>query len=169
VLSTLHTNSAAESIIRLLDLGMDPFNFADALIGILSQRLTRKLCLACRQAYPATALELSDLADEYCNETPLDPREVLADWQSEFAIEGEIELYRAVGCGECRNGYKGRSVVYELLSATADIKHLVRSRGTVPQLVATAQSEGTVSLRQNAIRKVLLGALDLASAREVAS
>ena len=82
VFSTLHTNSAAESIVRLLDLGMDPFNFADALIGILSQRLARKLCMNCAQSYVASELEVTDLAGEYCSESKVDPAEVRRRWQA---------------------------------------------------------------------------------------
>ena len=169
VLSTLHTNSAAESIVRLLDLGMDPFNFADALIGVLSQRLARKLCSGCKQVHIASAAEISDLIEEYCSETSLDPKDVLSRWQNEFWSDGHLLLHEAAGCELCRHGYKGRIVVYELLSATPGIKHLVRSRGTVPQVVAHAQAQGTISLRQHAIEKVLQGILDLASARSVSS
>jgi type II secretory ATPase GspE/PulE/Tfp pilus assembly ATPase PilB-like protein len=169
VLSTLHTNSAAESIVRLLDLGMDPFNFADSLIGVLSQRLARRLCSSCKQVHIASAIEISDLVEEYCSETSLDSKDVLSRWQNEFWSDGHLLLHEAAGCELCRHGYKGRIVVYELLSATPDIKHLVRSRGTVPQVVALAQGQGTVSLRQHAIEKVLQGILDLASARAVSS
>ena len=169
VLSTLHTNSAAESVVRLLDLGMDPFNFADALIGVLSQRLARKLCVKCRETRIASATEISDLVEEYCSESNLDPGEVLREWQAAFATGGRLLLHEAAGCDACRDGYKGRVVVYELLSATAEIKHLIRSRGTVPEVVALAQAQGTVSLRQNAIEKVLGGVLDLTSARTVSS
>jgi type II secretory ATPase GspE/PulE/Tfp pilus assembly ATPase PilB-like protein len=167
--STLHTNSAAESIVRLLDLGMDPFNFADALIGVLSQRLARKLCLNCAQSYVASELEVTDLAGEYCIESKLDPAEVRRRWHAAFGKDGHIVLRRAIGCDACREGYQGRIVVYELLAGTPDIKHLVRSHGTVPQLLCAAQDGGMFSLRQNAIEKILQGVLDLASARAVSS
>jgi len=169
VLSTLHTNSAAESIVRLLDLGMDPFNFADALIGVLSQRLARKLCLRCKQARVASAIEVADLVDEYCNDTSLDGAEVLKSWQGRFANGSRLLLQEAAGCDACRRGYAGRIVVYELLSATPPIKHLVRTQAALPDLLARAEREGTVSLRQNAIVKVLEGVVDLASARAVSS
>jgi type IV pilus assembly protein PilB len=78
-------------------------------------------------------------------------------------------LHDASGCDACRQGYKGRIVVYELLSATPEIKHLIRSRSAVPQVVALAQQEGMLSLRQNAIEHVLRGTIDLASARAVSS
>jgi type II secretory ATPase GspE/PulE/Tfp pilus assembly ATPase PilB-like protein len=169
VLSTLHTNSAAESIVRLLDLGMDPFNFADALIGILSQRLARRLCLNCAEAYVASELEISDLLGEYCNETPLDRATVLKKWQTDFGKDGHLVLRKAVGCDACRDGYKGRIVVYELLPGTPQIKHLVRSHATVPQLLSASREGGMLSLRQNAIARLLQGVLDLPSARAVSS
>jgi type IV pilus assembly protein PilB len=73
------------------------------------------------------------------------------------------------GCDACRDGYKGRVVVYELLAGTPQIKHLIRTHGSVPQLLAAAQEGGMLSLRQNAIEKVLGGVLDLVSARAVSS
>ena len=76
-------------------------------------------------------------------------------------------LREAVGCDACRDGYKGRVVVYELLAGTSEIKHLIRSHAAVPQLVTAAQADGMLSLRQNAIEKVLRGVLDLTSARAV--
>jgi type II secretory ATPase GspE/PulE/Tfp pilus assembly ATPase PilB-like protein len=167
VFSTLHTNSAAESVVRLLDLGMDPFNFADALIGIVSQRLARKLCPQCKQAHVAGAEEIDALADEYCNETRSDRAAVLSRWQSTFARDGQFVLHEAAGCDACRDGYKGRVVVYELLSGTQSIKHLVRTKAAVPELVNAAQEAGMLTLRQDAIEKVLRGTLDLASARAV--
>jgi type II secretory ATPase GspE/PulE/Tfp pilus assembly ATPase PilB-like protein len=169
VFSTLHTNSAAESIVRLLDLGMDPFNFADAVIGILSQRLARKLCPNCKEAHVADAVETADLVAEYCLETNLDPAVVLQRWNDEFATDGHLILRTAAGCDACREGYKGRVVVYELLAATPEVKHLIRTRAAVPLLLAAAQQEGMRSLRQAAIEKVLHGVLDLNSARSVAS
>jgi type II secretory ATPase GspE/PulE/Tfp pilus assembly ATPase PilB-like protein len=169
VLSTLHTNSAAESIVRLLDLGMDPFNFADAFIGVLSQRLARKLCLHCKQARVAAAAEIADLVDEYCDGTSLDGAEVLKNWQGQFGSGSQLLLQEAAGCDACRLGYAGRVVVYELLASTPAIKHLVRTQAALPDLLALAQREGMVSVRQNAIVKVLGGVLDLATARAVSS
>jgi type II secretory ATPase GspE/PulE/Tfp pilus assembly ATPase PilB-like protein len=169
VFSTLHTNSAAESVIRLLDMGMDPFNFADALIGILSQRLARKLCPNCKQSRPASEIELADLAAEYCVGTRLDPVEVLAVWRRQFGREGHLTLREPAGCDACRDGFKGRIVIYELLAGTAEVKHLVRNHSPVPELLAAAQAAGMLSLRQCAIDKVLRGVLDLASARAVSS
>jgi type II secretory ATPase GspE/PulE/Tfp pilus assembly ATPase PilB-like protein len=169
VLSTLHTNSAAESIVRLLDLGMDPFNFADALLGILSQRLAKKLCPICKQPHVASNGEIAEFIAEYCNETPLNPAAELKRLRTEYGKDGQFMLYRALGCDACSHGYKGRGIVYELLSGTPAIKHLVHLRATVPELVAVAQREGMLSLRQNAIEMRLQGILDLPTARAVAS
>jgi len=169
VFSTLHTNSAAESVVRLLDMGMDPFNFADALIGIVSQRLARKLCSSCRQSRVVTPEEADDLASEYCAGTTLDPRQVRDQWLADFGIDGNLILREPLGCDACRDGFKGRVVVYELLSGTPEVKHLIRTHGPVPQIVVAAQAGGMLTLRQNAIDKVLRGTLDLASARAVAS
>jgi type II secretory ATPase GspE/PulE/Tfp pilus assembly ATPase PilB-like protein len=169
VFSTLHTNSAAESVIRLLDMGMDPFNFADALIGVLSQRLARKLCPNCKQSRVPTETELADLAAEYCMGTEVDPARVLSGWRAQFGGDGRVVFREPTGCEACRDGFKGRVVVYELLSGSPEIKHLVRNHRPVPELLASAQKDGMLSLRQCAIDKVLRGVLDLGSARAVSS
>ncbi len=144
---------------------MDPFNFADALVGVLSQRLARKLCLKCKRSHPCSDLEISELLDEYCAGTDLDRTALLDQWRKDFAIDGVLVLYEAVGCEACRGGYKGRVGVYELLSGTAEVKQLVRSRGTVPQVVAAARAGGMRLLRQDAIEQTLRGILDRTSAR----
>jgi type II secretory ATPase GspE/PulE/Tfp pilus assembly ATPase PilB-like protein len=94
---------------------------------------------------------------------------VLKNWQAKFWRDGHLLLHEAADCEACRHGYKGRVIVYELLAATPDIKHLVRTRATVPQVLALSQTQGMVTLRQNAINKVLEGVLDLANARAVSS
>ena len=169
VLSTLHTNSAAESIVRLLDLGMDPFNFADAMLGVLAQRLVRKLCPRCREPHAASEGELLQLVEEYCAGTSLHRSAVVADWRARFAQDGAVTWYEAAGCEACKNGYRGRIGIYELLAGTAQVKELVRARGTVPQLVDAARHHGMRTLRQDAIEKVLAGTIDLASARAASS
>ena len=164
VLSTLHTNSAAESVVRLLDLGMDPFNFADALLGVLAQRLVRKLCPDCKVSYVPPAPELEELAAEYCSDTGGDPGRVLHTWraQSKFA------LHRAKGCARCdRTGYKGRIAVYELLTADAAVKRLVQTRAPVTEIAAAAAASGLRTLKQDAIDKVIQGLTDMPQVRTV--
>jgi type II secretory ATPase GspE/PulE/Tfp pilus assembly ATPase PilB-like protein len=162
VMSTMHTNSAAESMIRLLDFGLDPFNFADALIGVLGQRLVRRLCPACSRAYPASDEELARLAREYCNGTELDAAAVLAQWRARHGgPAGAITLHAAVGCAECGgNGYKGRLGVHELLVATPAIKKLISARTNVAVLARTAMEQGMRTLRQDGIEKILQGQTD---------
>src|SRR3546814_8139481 len=94
VLSTLHTNSAPESVVRLLDMGMDPFNFADALQAILAQRLVKALCSKCRQAYSPSKEEMDELAQEYVEGTPLEPEAVLKEWRSASAKKNVFTLYK---------------------------------------------------------------------------
>ena len=103
VLSTLHTNSAAESVVRLLDLGMDPFNFADALQAVLAQRLVKSLCPQCKESYDAEHSEIEDLAHEYCHDTNLMHTDILNQWQSEYTSNSQFKLYKAKGCHDCNH------------------------------------------------------------------
>ena len=110
VMSTMHTNSAVESVVRLLDFGMDPFNFADAMLGIVGQRLVRRLCTSCREADLVTVEEIDKLAAEYCSGTTLNAGEVVADWRTRHGdSSGDLKLHHAVGCEQCgHSGYAGR-------------------------------------------------------------
>ena len=169
VLSTLHTNSAPESVVRLLDLGMDPFNFADALLGVLAQRLIRRLCANCRTAYVPPANELEELALEYCSGNPQDAPKVLQAWRKQHGgASGRITLFRAPGCPACdRTGYKGRMGLYELLVADAAVKKLVQTRAPVTDITASALSKGMRTLKQDGIEKVLQGVTDIHQVRTV--
>jgi type II secretory ATPase GspE/PulE/Tfp pilus assembly ATPase PilB-like protein len=165
VLSTLHTNSAPESVVRLLDLGMDPFNFADALLGVLAQRLVRKLCAECKAGYVPSAPELEELAAEYCGESKFDPGKMLHTWRSQ---PKGITLFRAKGCTRCdRTGYKGRMGLYELLAADAAVKRLVQTRAPVTEIAAAAAANGMRTLKQDGIDKVIRGLTDMHQVRTV--
>lgn len=177
VLSTLHTNSAPETITRLLDMGMDPFNFADALIGIVAQRLTRRLCEHCKEAYEPDAAEIDDLLAEYCYEllprqaTPEQRQEVreliLREWKESFVdAQGRFVLFRRKGCASCDgSGYKGRLGIHELLTATDAIKKRIHEQATVSDLFETAIAEGMRTLKQDGIEKVLQGLTDIHTVR----
>jgi type II secretory ATPase GspE/PulE/Tfp pilus assembly ATPase PilB-like protein len=178
VLSTLHTNSAAESIVRLLDMGMDPFNFADALVGVLAQRLAKRLCKACRRPRVATEEELRLLVEDYCEDMRFTPqfkadpegayRDILAYWHGHHGDgKGSIVLYDAVGCPECNGGYRGRLGLHELMVGSNEIKRLVQERARVPELVVQAMAEGMRTLRQDGIKKVLEGITDMNQVRRV--
>ncbi|WP_194727195.1 GspE/PulE family protein [Noviherbaspirillum malthae] len=169
VLSTLHTNSAVESILRLLDLGMDPFNFSDALLGILGQRLARRLCRVCRIPYLAMDDELDMMAAMYAAETNADAQEVKRSWQRSYAnTDDQIRLYRACGCPQCsQTGYKGRIGVFELLINSPAIKRKIYLKSSIPELLAVAVAEGFKTIRQDGIEKVLNGETDLKQVQQV--
>jgi type II secretory ATPase GspE/PulE/Tfp pilus assembly ATPase PilB-like protein len=165
IFSTLHTNSAAESIVRLLDVGLDQFTFSDALIGILAQRLARRLCPRCKKPHAATTAEIDELASEYCLDDDLDRQALVQRWNQTYGLNGGLTLHARVGCEHCNGGYRGRAGIHELIVATPAIKQLIHARAPVRQLAEAAQREGTQLLRHDAIDKVWQGTLDLASAR----
>lgn len=178
VFSTLHTNSAPESVVRLLDMGMDPFNFADALLGVLAQRLAKRLCPKCKKAYHPDGNELSDLLDEYCTDLQLTTpfkedaeaarKAIARQWQESFADkDGRFTLYKAVGCNDCTNGYRGRLGLHELMLGSDSVKKLVQERARVAELLGRALEEGMRTLRQDGIEKVLGGVTDMVQVRKV--
>src|SRR5215510_5932489 len=158
VFSTLHTNSAPETLTRLLDMGLDPFNFADALLGVLAQRLARTLCKACKEAVPASAAQVEELRQAY----------------GAAAFEalglGEVVVSRGVGGAECgQSGYRGRVGLHELLVATPEIKRLIQQRARITEVAACAQQEGMTTLVQDGVLKVLAGVTDIHQVKAVAS
>ena len=168
VFSTLHTNSAPETIVRLLEMGMDPFNFADSLAGVLAQRLARKLCAPCRTGSAQGEKELTELAQEYCYDTPLQPAAVLGEWRERF--KSGAQLYASSGCEACKQtGYRGRIGLHELLVVSPDLRQLVQRRAPASELRRTAIGEGMRTLKQDGIEKCLLGITDLAEVRAAAS
>jgi type II secretory ATPase GspE/PulE/Tfp pilus assembly ATPase PilB-like protein len=168
VLSTLHTNSATESIAKLLSLGMDPFSIADALKAVLSQRLAKSLCPQCKQEYNAESSEIEDLINEYIVGTKLDPVVLLEQWKAEYANESKFKLYRAVGCSYCNNtGYHSRLGLHELMIVTPTIKHLIQTRSVASELLDGALEAGMKTLKQDGITKVLKGYTDIGQVRAV--
>jgi len=165
VFSTLHTNSAVESVVRLLDLGMDPFNFADALLGVLAQRLVRKLCTQCRVKHEPTVKEMEDLAAEYCGSGGgAEADKLVKKWRS----QGKVAMYHPKGCKECdRTGYHGRMAVYELMVADAAVKRLIQTRAPITEISAAALANGMRTLKQDGIDKVLKGYTDMHQVRGV--
>jgi len=177
VFSTLHTNSAPESVTRLLDMGMDPFNFADALLGILAQRLAKKLC-ACKVAYNPDSQELASFVTEYSDElrnTPAwqldasgEAQKLIAHWQQNFGEEGQLRFYHRKGCEQCKHtGYLGRIGLHELLVATDEIKQLVQTRARVADIFSAAVSSGMLTLKMDGMEKTLIGLTDLKMVRMV--
>ncbi len=160
VFSTLHTNSAAETVVRLLDMGLDPFNFADALLGIMAQRLVKRICSSCKEAYHPEIDEFIGL--------------VMGYGEREFEKVGvhyndKFMLYRGRGCANCnQTGYRGRAGIHELLIAGDGIKKMVQTRSRVSEIAATAQAEGMTTLLQDGILKALKGVTDYKQVKAVA-
>lgn len=178
VFATLHTNSAPESVIRLLDMGMDPFNFADALLGILAQRLAKRLC-KCKKPYTASNQEIKSLLTEYCEElrhidrfkeNPVVAYQAIHDdWIKQYGNEqGEIILYKPAGCDDCANsGFAGRVALHELLTASDEIKKNIQEHARVAEMLVTALGDGMRTLKQDGIEKVLQGVTDIHQVRVV--
>lgn len=153
VLSTLHTNSAPETITRLLDLGLDPVNFSDALLGVLAQRLMRTLCPKCKEPYKPEQKELDHLVDNY-------GREMFEQDMQEFDFS-KHELMRAVGCDECGNtGYKGRTGIHELLVGTHELQSMIYRKAELDDIRAQALKDGMRTMKQDGIHKILTGYTD---------
>ena len=159
VLSTLHTNSAAETITRLTEMGIGAMNVADSLLGVLAQRLVRLLCDHCKEAYTASPTEIATLIEEY-GETHA----------SEIGLTDEegLTLYKPAGCDHCNNiGYRGRAGIHELLIATPAIKKLIHTQSTAEAIKERALAEGTRTLKMDGIRKILAGKTTLEEVKSV--
>jgi len=177
VFSTLHTNSAPESITRLLDMGMDPFNFADALLGILAQRLAKRLC-ECKEAYEPSEDEMQRFVAEYAQELSqtsvwranpeLAAQDLLAHWRHKHGVDGRLYLHRPKGCETCREtGYKDRVGLHELLVADERLRQLIQDRARVPELFAVCVESGMRTLKMDGMEKALMGLTDLKQVRMV--
>lgn len=157
VLSTLHTNSAPETITRLLDLGLDPVNFSDACVGILAQRLIRTLCSDCKEAYAATADEEAFIRRQYGEQ-----------YINELDLPSPLILHRGKGCDTCGGtGYKGRTGVHELLGMTPELRALIYKESAVSEMKQQAMEDGMRTLIQDAIYKVIKGDTDIAQVQIV--
>jgi type II secretory ATPase GspE/PulE/Tfp pilus assembly ATPase PilB-like protein len=165
VFSTLHTNNAPESVVRLLEMGMNPYNFSDSLLGVLAQRLVRCLCKRCREPFTASNEELSCLAREYApagQDSGVDADALIAAWRQQYGGEDTITLYRPRGCAECADtGYKGRIGLFELLPATTEVKRLIIDGAPAADLFELALEQGMQTLKQDGVHKVLAGVTDM--------
>jgi type II secretory ATPase GspE/PulE/Tfp pilus assembly ATPase PilB-like protein len=156
VLSTLHTNSAPETVTRLLDMDLDPFNFSDSLLCVLAQRLVKTLCPHCKKPYRPEAQELEEMALEFGPGWETHAREFL---------EGDRTLYRKDGCPQCIGGYKGRQGIHELMVNSPGIKQQIKHRKPTEEIRDQAVSEGMLSLKQDGMIKVLQGLTDMDQVR----
>ncbi len=170
VLSTLHTNSAPETVTRLLDMGMDPFNFADALLGVLAQRLVRRLCPQCRTSRPASAEEEHELLHDWLHasaDAEADSAAArLAEWRARYGDGSRVTLYRSVGCSHCGNsGYRGRAGIHELMIVDRGLRQMIQTGQRADELQRHAMTEGMRTLRQDGIEKVLAGVTTIEEVR----
>jgi type II secretory ATPase GspE/PulE/Tfp pilus assembly ATPase PilB-like protein len=158
VLSTLHTNSAPETVTRLLEMGLDPFMFGSSLLGVLAQRLVRRICESCTETYAPSADEFSDLRNQFGDPTKFDALRV---------DRKRLMLKRGKGCDACfRTGYRGRVGIHEFLVVTPPVRRLVQQKASAEVLGKAGRESGMTTLKQDGIRKVLRGMTDL---KEVAS
>jgi type II secretory ATPase GspE/PulE/Tfp pilus assembly ATPase PilB-like protein len=160
-------------------MGMDPFNFSDALLGILAQRLAKRLCKKCKKPHVATQEEIKSLLTEYSLELTnadrwkRDPnaafKELYNEWVKLFADDkGQFTLYEKVGCDDCSDtGYRGRVGLHELLVGTDKLKKQIQEHARVAELLATGLDEGMRTLKQDGIEKVLSGITDMHQVRAV--
>ncbi|MEA1946080.1 MAG: ATPase, T2SS/T4P/T4SS family [Thermodesulfobacteriota bacterium] len=161
VFSTLHTNSAPESITRLLDIGMDPFNFADSILCVLAQRLVRTLCKNCKESYHPSKSEYETLVREYGSFESFGKN-------VNIPYTDDLVLYKPVGCDRCYNtGYTGRMGLHELLLGTDPIKKLIQDNSLIEVLRNQAVKDGMTTLKQDGIKKIFGGNVDLLQVRKV--
>jgi len=160
VMSTLHTNSAAETITRLLELDIDPVNFSDALLGVLAQRLLRTLCEKCKKSYEANDDEFEMMKRHYGEE-----------YFDELGIKREgLKLYIPAGCDICGGtGYKGRTGVHELLVSSPEIRELIYKGATATQIHSLGVKQGMRTIMQDGIMKILKGQSDISQLIKVAA
>ena len=162
VFSTLHTNSAPETVTRLLGLELDPMDFADALLGVLAQRLLRTLCADCKEPYAPSAEEIDQLRHMFG-----EPRERFDEMLTSM---GQLKLCRPRegGCDKCvKTGYRGRTGIHELLVATPEMKDLIARNSTIKDIRGLAIRQGMTTLMQDGIWKILRGQSDIVQLRKV--
>ncbi|MEW6513801.1 MAG: ATPase, T2SS/T4P/T4SS family [Pseudomonadota bacterium] len=172
VLSTLHTNSASETAARLLDLDVDPFNLGDALIFILAQRLTRRLCSHCAEKAPLSTAEIDDLTTEYHysafkrSPSMAERDQIVRTWKRQLTKGAELALWKVKGCDHCAmEGYQGRVALFELMEASPEIRELVVHKSPASEYQRIAVEQGMRTLKQDGIEKALLGLTDMAEVR----
>lgn len=160
VMSTLHTNSAVETVTRLLDMGCDAFNFSDAMLGVLAQRLCKRLCVHCKEAYHPDRQEFDDLVQAYG----------ACDWDRVgVAYSPDFTLFRAHGCERCNeSGFKGRMALHELLVGSDEMKRCIQSRARTAEMADVARREGMTTLLQHGIQKIFEGTTTYRQVRAVA-
>ena len=159
VLSTLHTNNAPETLTRLIDMGMNPLNISDSFLGVLAQRLVRRLCRDCIETYHPDQEEFDYLVADY-------GKQAFESLSIEYTPG--FELHHSMGCEKCSgSGYKGRMGIHELIEGTPEIKTLIKKQATSQDLAKQAVKDGMTTLKQDGIHKVFDGVTDMREVRRV--
>jgi type II secretory ATPase GspE/PulE/Tfp pilus assembly ATPase PilB-like protein len=159
VFSTLHTNSAPETVTRLLDMGLNALNFSDAFLGVLAQRLTRRLCANCRKEHVLSRDEFDQMRSDYGDE-----------WFGRAGVEysESIKIFKPVGCENCSStGYRGRMGIHELMEGTPEIKLMIKKQANTEEIFNMALQQGMTTLKQDGIQKVFQGLTDISEVRRV--
>ena len=159
VFSTLHTNSAPETVTRLLDMGLNALNFSDAFLGVLAQRLTRRLCTNCRKEYMLSREEFNELRLDYGE-----------PWFERTGINysESIKLFKPGGCETCSNtGFRGRMAIHELMEGTPEIKLMIKKQANTEEILKVALQQGMMTLKQDGILKVFQGISHISEVRRV--
>ncbi|MBE9545490.1 MAG: Flp pilus assembly complex ATPase component TadA [Proteobacteria bacterium] len=159
VLSTLHTNNAPETLTRLLDMGMNPLNIADSFLGVLAQRLVRRLCNKCQESYNPSEEEFEDIEADF-------GKKALS--AAGYTYSSRLKLFHSPGCERCSgSGYKGRLGIHELMEGTPAIKLLIKKHATSQELGKQAVKQGMETLKQDGIHRVFEGITDIREVRRV--
>jgi len=159
VLSTLHTNSAPETITRLLDMGLNPLNFSDAFLGVLAQRLVRRLCTKCAKEYNPAREEFEEVTSDYGKKM---------FEKAGIQYDSDLILKAPGSCEKCSGtGYRGRMGIHELMEGTPTIKRMIKKRAPTEELLEQAAGEGMTTLKQDGILKVFKGVTDIREVRRV--
>lgn len=160
VFSTLHTNSAPETVTRLLDMGIEPLNFSEALQGVLAQRLVKTLCANCKEGSSPCDDVWEHLVEQYGKD----------DFPELKVQRSSVKIFAAKGCAKCgQTGYKGRTGIHELLVATPEVRQAIVRKQPAEEIAALAKKQGMRTLYQDGIAKVLKGDIDIYQLQKVTS
>jgi type II secretory ATPase GspE/PulE/Tfp pilus assembly ATPase PilB-like protein len=153
VMSTLHTNSAPETVTRLLEMGLDPFTFGSSLLGVLAQRLVRRICDRCAESTAPSSDEFQELRTQFGDNARFDALKV---------DRKRVALARGKGCEACfSTGYRGRVGIHEFLVVTPPVRKLIQQKSPAEAIAKAGREAGMLTLKQDGIRKVLKGKTDL--------
>jgi type IV pilus assembly protein PilB len=175
VLSTIHTNSAAGVLPRLLDMKVEPFLVGSTVNTVIGQRLVRKVCDKCKQERPATTAEVKSINETLAKlllKKGADPAKHKEDLGYDFLpIEGQTAytLYQGQGCNECKDGYRGRVGIYEVFAMTEAMERLLVSKATTSEVQRQAEADGMVTMKQDGYFKAINGVTTLEEVARVAS